>query len=107
MEEKMVPCTSTHEWLRRFAPHTLRDACYLYRHFDENMKLLYVGISRSAMYRLDRHKRQSPWFHKITTVTIKLYPSRQEAIDAERKAIQEEVPLYNKTHQRKKSIFDF
>lgn len=67
----------------------------LYRHFDKDGKLLYVGVSLSTMKRLSQHKKASHWFNEITSVTIQKYKSRQEALDAERSAIIEENPIHN------------
>lgn len=67
----------------------------LYRHFDKDGKLLYVGVSLSTMKRLSQHKKASHWFNEITSVTIQKYKSRQEALDAERSAIVEENPIHN------------
>jgi predicted GIY-YIG superfamily endonuclease len=68
---------------------------YLYRHFDAEGKLLYVGISLSAIGRLAQHKTASAWFDDIRNVTIEKFATRSEALDAETKAIKEEKPLHN------------
>jgi hypothetical protein len=70
-------------------------ACTLYRHFDKEGVLLYVGISLSAVKRLSEHSKLSPWALDITSVTLEHLPTREEAIKAETKAIREEKPLYN------------
>lgn len=67
----------------------------LYRHFDANGKLLYIGISLSALHRLAGHKEHSHWFRDIARVEIETYPTRAEALKAERAAILAEQPLYN------------
>ena len=68
---------------------------HLYRHFDEWENLLYVGVSLSTIQRLAQHKHHSHWFNSIEKVTIEQFPSREEALDAERTAIQKEDPLHN------------
>ena len=68
---------------------------HLYRHFDEREKLLYVGVSLSAIQRLAQHRYHSHWFNSISKVTIEQFPSREEALNAERTAIQKEEPLHN------------
>ena len=70
----------------------------LYRHFDSNGSLLYVGISLQSTSRLIGHKTSSVWFAKITTITVEQFTSRQEALLAEKSAILKEKPLYNKVH---------
>lgn len=67
----------------------------LYRHFDKDDVLLYVGISLSALVRLNQHRITSDWFDQITTIRVETFSSRQEALKAERLAIQTERPFYN------------
>jgi hypothetical protein len=67
----------------------------LYRHFDANGRLLYVGVSAAAVYRFLVHKQASCWADQITTITIETFPSRNEAMEAERLAIKAKAPLYN------------
>jgi predicted GIY-YIG superfamily endonuclease len=68
---------------------------YLYRHFDKDGILLYVGISLNHMARLGQHKAASSWFEKIATVTIEQFETRPEALRAETNAIVNEKPLHN------------
>ena len=68
----------------------------LYRHFDKDGKLLYIGTSISVMSRTSHHHKISPWFNKITSITIERFPGRYDAARAEKKAILEEFPVYNK-----------
>lgn len=72
----------------------------LYRHWDADGNLLYVGISLSAVARLSRHISGSPWADKIVNVTVEYLPSRDEALVAEKAAIMEEKPIWNKVHNR-------
>lgn len=67
----------------------------LYRHFDKDGRLLYVGISLSAMDRMRQHKCKSSWFPEIANMTIQVFPNKKEAINAEREAIINEKPLHN------------
>ena len=67
----------------------------LYRHFDADRKLLYVGISLSTFARLSQHKDHSPWFEKVATVSIEHFETREGAMAAERKAIKTESPQFN------------
>ncbi len=67
----------------------------LYRHFDKDGALLYVGISTNVVVRLSQHSKYSHWFDEITNITIESYPTRDDALDAETKAIQTENPKYN------------
>lgn len=67
----------------------------LYRHFDAEGALLYVGISLSAVQRLSQHKSGSKWFEQIRRVTIEWHDSREKALRAEATAISQENPRHN------------
>ena len=69
---------------------------YLYRHFDINNNLLYIGISCSPILRLKQHIYGSTWADEIATVTVEKFSSRKEVAKAEINAIQTENPKYNK-----------
>jgi len=71
----------------------------LYRHFDEEGKLLYVGISLNALNRLAQHRDASHWFRRIASVRIEWFDSREAASEAEIKAICEEDPECNIAHK--------
>jgi hypothetical protein len=73
----------------------------LYRHFGKDGELLYVGISISAMARLGQHKDDASWFSDIRRVDIETFPTREDALTAERAAIQDENPKHNIKHKRK------
>lgn len=67
----------------------------LYRHFNKDGELLYVGISNNHINRLNQHKSASSWFEDISRVEIEHFETRGEALNAETKAIQEEKPKHN------------
>jgi hypothetical protein len=67
----------------------------LYRHFDADGVLLYVGISLSAVYRLTQHMSGSRWAEEIARVDVQTLPDRAAAEAAERAAIADENPKYN------------
>jgi hypothetical protein len=73
----------------------------LYRHFDGDGRLLYVGISmsacpRSAGSRLTRFT--AGWFPRIRTITITPYPNWAGPAAAEIAAVRDEHPLFNQQH---------
>lgn len=74
----------------------------LYRHFDREQKLLYVGVSISAVKRLGEHALHSHWHSQIANVTIEHFETRKEAIAAEKEAIESEKPLHNIAHNKSK-----
>lgn len=67
----------------------------LYRQYNKDGVLLYVGVSESVMTRLSQHSATSKWFRDVTTVTVKHFRTRRAALRAETKAIAEEHPVYN------------
>lgn len=69
---------------------------YLYRHYDKNGMLLYVGVSQSFVQRTKQHLRLSHWSDDIATIKIERFETRDAAFWAEVDAIATEKPLYNK-----------
>jgi GIY-YIG catalytic domain-containing protein len=67
----------------------------IYRHFNAEGELLYVGISLSAIVRLAGHRNKSEWFDKIARVEIENLPNRSAALKAELLAIKTEKPKHN------------
>lgn len=70
----------------------------LYRHFDKDGDLLYVGISLSAIDRSKQHRTGSEWWPEVASITVENFASRAAAERAERKAIASERPIHNKMH---------
>jgi len=68
--------------------------CHLYRHYDKDDCLLYVGINFSAIERFSQH-RGATWFKEITTLEIEEFPDRESAEFAETVAIKSEKPKFN------------
>ncbi len=71
-----------------------RLSCQLYRHWDVNKNLLYVGVSKDALRRLSGHGARI-WYLEIATITIEWFPTRKKALEAESKAIKSEKPRFN------------
>jgi predicted GIY-YIG superfamily endonuclease len=67
----------------------------LYRHFDKKDKLLYVGISLSAIHRLTQHKNSSDWTKEAVRMETEWFDSKSDALTAEREAIVKENPCHN------------
>lgn len=70
----------------------------LYRHFDADHNLLYVGISLSTLQRIGEHKSSAVWFDLIALVTIERFSNKAKALEAEKAAIKNEGPFYNVVH---------
>lgn len=67
----------------------------LYRHFDKDGRLLYVGCSLAALRRFADHGNVSQWFDKIARVEIENFETIEAARAAERCAIEREAPAHN------------
>jgi hypothetical protein len=70
----------------------------LYRHFDKDGALLYIGVSLSAVERLSAHNRTARWADQIARVEIERFPTRTSVLAAEEAAIKTEKPLHNIQH---------
>jgi predicted GIY-YIG superfamily endonuclease len=70
----------------------------LYRLYNVNDTLLYVGISYSAIARMVQHKAEKPWFDQVVRIEIEKFLYRDGAAKAEERAIKYEKPLHNIQH---------
>lgn len=70
----------------------------LYRHYDKDDNLLYVGISLSAYERLSQHNIHSEWAKTAVKMTTERFDNKTSALNAERVAIVTEKPLFNIVH---------
>ena len=74
-----------------------KDRYDLYRHFDANGVLLYVGCSKSALMRFLRdHHRDSFWVYSVARIEITPFNTLEEAQAAEQAAIRDEQPKFNR-----------
>ena len=67
----------------------------LYRFFDKDDRLLYVGISLDPGARWKTHAREKEWWSDVARVSIEEHPTRKSVLDAESAAIRSECPLRN------------
>jgi predicted GIY-YIG superfamily endonuclease len=68
----------------------------LYRFFDTEGRLLYVGISKFFEARLKQHYRNASWFFDSASVTLEHFETREQVEQAEAVAIKTENPVHNK-----------
>lgn len=73
----------------------------LYRWKDDQGDLLYVGISNHPELRAQQHDQTKDWFHLVATSDVEWFPSREDALKAEKAAIIAERPRYNKQHNQR------
>jgi len=72
----------------------------LYRLFNSDKELLYVGITNDLVTRMREHRRSKQWFPEVHDIGLELFTTRQEALKAERSAIEKENPAHNIQHKR-------
>ncbi|MFJ7297508.1 GIY-YIG nuclease family protein [Streptomyces collinus] len=72
------------------------DHVALYRFFDADGVLLYVGICDEPMARWSKHASGKLWWPSVHRFRLLWLPSRREAEKAERDAIVSEKPLHNR-----------
>lgn len=72
----------------------------LYRFFDGEDTLLYVGISANPGVRLLQHREDKP-LRRVRVIELEWFDTAGAAKAAERKAIAYERPLWNVQHRRK------
>ena len=70
----------------------------LYRHFDKDGQLLYIGVSANTMARLSQHQQTAQWLIKAVKMTTEWFSDRQIALEAEKIAIEKEKPIHNIKH---------
>ncbi|MFF8840492.1 GIY-YIG nuclease family protein [Streptomyces sp. NPDC015130] len=75
-------------------------ATALYRFFDAESRLLYVGITSRLRVRMTEHARDyaGTWWPEVDKRSVDWYPTRTDAGQAERTAIKDEQPLHNVLH---------
>ncbi len=71
----------------------------IYRMYDADGQLLYVGTSIDPLRRFGEHDRNTGWFADIATITVERVP-RNEMYVAEQSAIANERPLININHRQ-------
>jgi len=67
----------------------------LYRFFDADNELLYVGITINPSARFAKHRAVAAWWSAADHKTITWFDTREDAVKAELAAIRSESPRYN------------
>lgn len=71
----------------------------IYRMFDGNGQLLYIGRTADAGRRFGEHASKR-WFPLVDTIKLQWFPTESDAAHAERLAIRTERPRYNVQENR-------
>jgi predicted GIY-YIG superfamily endonuclease len=75
--------------LRRDVEHLV------YRCWDADGALLYIGCTNSLSQRKCHHRKRMPWWAQVTAITAERHPNRDTGLAAERAAIRAENPIHN------------
>lgn len=75
----------------------------LYRLYDAQGVLLYLGISWNPDERMKLHALDKHWLHLVTRRTIEWYPDRASALAVEVTATASEKPLHDSSWRRRQS----
>lgn len=67
----------------------------LYRLYDADRRLLYVGVADDWLTRLRQHEKAQSWWVEVAAVERVEYPDREGALVAEGDAIYRLKPAYN------------
>lgn len=73
----------------------VRAVCHVYRLYDAEDALLYVGVGYDVAARARQHKRKKEWWSEVVRGAVTTYPTRRDALLAECDAIAGEKPRYN------------
>lgn len=68
----------------------------LYRFYNAENQLLYVGISKNWVTRFHNHERDSAWFNDVSYMKLEKFDDYEKMLEAETLAIKTEMPLFNK-----------
>lgn len=72
----------------------------LYRFYDAQGSLLYIGITLNPSQRWATHSKDKPWWSDVANITIEQHPDRASVLAAERAAILAEGPRHNVVHNQ-------
>lgn len=70
----------------------------VYRYWDANNRLLYIGSTRNVAQRDTSHANGGSgawWYPLVARMRIELHPTREAVTEAERLAVEEETPAFN------------
>lgn len=69
----------------------------LYRLYDGQGRLLYLGITHDTKQRWARHAHDQNWWHLVARKDVTWFDTRDEALAAEKRATSSEHPLYDRS----------
>lgn len=76
-------------------PVSTERPCTLYRFFDQDRRLLYVGMTVNPGRRMEKHRADKAWWPDVTEIRMEQHSDIDALRAAERAAITAENPVYN------------
>ena len=73
----------------------------LYRLYSADGTLLYIGIAQNWASRMKQHQEQKSWWPDVASTVFQPFPTREDAMVAEARAIKAERPLHNIVHNQR------
>lgn len=70
----------------------------VYRMYDADGRLLYVGMTNNTDVRWKWHAQSGGWWHRMASSTVEWHPDRAAARRHEAAAIKAEAPVFNAMH---------
>lgn len=77
------------------------EATTLYRFYDPEWRLLYVGVSWNPHERFKAHAGDKAWWGYVSYIRVDHYATRDAALQAESDTIREERPPFNTVSQNR------
>jgi hypothetical protein len=74
------------------------NGCGLYRCYDAQDRLLYVGITNLGLRRWRKHTEESAWWPDVARIDVEHHTTREQAMEREATLIRALEPLYNHQH---------
>lgn len=72
----------------------------LYRLYDTDDELLYLGVSFNPDARWEQHRNEKHWAHLVVRKAVEWYPTRPAALVAEAEATAVEKPLHDSSWRK-------
>jgi predicted GIY-YIG superfamily endonuclease len=67
----------------------------LYRFYDDEDSLLYVGITTNPGRRFEKHDYEKSWWGSVARIDVEHFADRESLLAAERAAVKNEKPVHN------------
>ena len=90
--------------LLTFTEQPFKNGQAVYRIYNFDKNLIYVGVTNDVLMRIAQHRRDKIWRDQITIIELDWCETRSEALAIENMLIEKMQPLYNLRQPRKKVL---